>query len=235
MVDDLIDETESAAPRCAACGYLLCGLPENRCPECGLRFIPAARLNALRRAERSNWRPAAQGILIVSSSLLLAMQWRSFDPFDDIFEIFFWPVWGLLLLLWLILFACSENGLARPGPARNGRTWQRLLWLPAPILFAVAVAVTKTQAPFRVQFWMSRAALVRLEASARGSKTASRNGNWQAGSFTIEHVDVDATSAFFQADRHVYFSARTPGKRLRRATSIWAEDGPPGGFRFRDG
>ena len=30
-------------PVCRQCGYLLIGLPEERCPECGTRFDPQAR------------------------------------------------------------------------------------------------------------------------------------------------------------------------------------------------
>jgi rRNA maturation endonuclease Nob1 len=30
-------------PQCDQCGYLLIGLPENRCPECGMPFDPSKK------------------------------------------------------------------------------------------------------------------------------------------------------------------------------------------------
>ena len=37
LKNELDDEPRT---RCAKCGYLLCGLPEPRCPECGTPFEP---------------------------------------------------------------------------------------------------------------------------------------------------------------------------------------------------
>jgi hypothetical protein len=192
-------DAESMSLRCAACGYLLYGLPENRCPECGLAFEPSQRKTTAVELPPLNWRPLAQGILIAASVFVLAFQCLTFDPFDDLLEtFFFWPIWVLLLSSWLFLLSCSEAGLARSGQRRDAKTWRRLLWLPAPVLFVVAVGLVSTQAPFRLQFRMSRSALARLEASVRGSKTSRLTGRWQAGSFTIEDIGIDTTSAYFQ-------------------------------------
>jgi len=47
MADSVVDTRR--APRCPKCGYLLVGLPELRCPECGQRIDPAfLEMGALR-------------------------------------------------------------------------------------------------------------------------------------------------------------------------------------------
>ena len=57
---------------CKKCGYDLQGLPENRCPECGLDFDPAERERILARINKPPPRPKRQWIAAIVLVLLVA-------------------------------------------------------------------------------------------------------------------------------------------------------------------
>ena len=60
--------------RCLNCGYILDGLPESRCPECGCGFDPADPATYL--TKRESGRPflalAFLGVVLMLSALTLA-------------------------------------------------------------------------------------------------------------------------------------------------------------------
>ncbi len=57
------------ARRCLGCGYILDGLPENRCPECGQPFDPADPSSFL--SQRFSGRPYLLGIILCVAGVVL--------------------------------------------------------------------------------------------------------------------------------------------------------------------
>jgi hypothetical protein len=81
-------------PRCAGCGYDLRGLTEDRCPECGLRFVPTARPVAdvpwLHRAAIGNWTAYWRTVWLVAAhpSTLGREVWRDVQVDADQARVF---------------------------------------------------------------------------------------------------------------------------------------------------
>jgi hypothetical protein len=73
-VDD--PSLELPGPYCLGCGYLLVGLPTNRCPECGRVFDPKDPGTFRRGASRLELicsRRFRRGVLIVAGLIVLAI------------------------------------------------------------------------------------------------------------------------------------------------------------------
>lgn len=68
------DVTDPAAssPRCPHCHYVLFGLPENRCPECGQAFDPVQLLRAA-AIRGMSYRRAGLTLLIVPAVVVVAL------------------------------------------------------------------------------------------------------------------------------------------------------------------
>lgn len=65
MIDKRLPSKTNHAPRCPSCDYSLAGLPENRCPECGVRFEPQLVQDATTRIPWERRRSLLQTILVV--------------------------------------------------------------------------------------------------------------------------------------------------------------------------
>jgi ribosomal protein L37E len=86
------DQATPTSMYCRQCGYMLFGLPENRCPECGQAFDPADRRTYLRYPKGwllRRWLRRASytflGLLLIASAIAarvgwLYWQWRSQQP-----------------------------------------------------------------------------------------------------------------------------------------------------------
>src|SRR4029078_9994514 len=110
------------ALHCPSCGYNLTGLPEDRCPECGVEFNPLELREAIsRRANRSAfWTvvlklpflPIAFSVLERSSSHNLILRGVSFE---------FWGEGLFLVVISLNAFwiALKLRRLRHPSPPRK--------------------------------------------------------------------------------------------------------------------
>jgi hypothetical protein len=126
--------------RCLGCGYILDGLPENRCPECGRPFDPNKPTTYVTRIEsgRRYLAFALLGITMMAIATTLAQlaDRGMFRAIDD---------WSAVLALPLLLAgACLEFyvlvvsivALCRPRGTREYPT----CWLAALIISGVIVA-----------------------------------------------------------------------------------------------
>lgn len=108
---------------CPNCGYDLCGLPEDRCPECGQRFdrstLPIVEEGSA-QPERSLWplQAAAIGLAFVHYGL-------GSSAANTVFQLAWLGLMWLLAAAWVIL---RWGELSRPGRAPG------LLWLLIPCM-----------------------------------------------------------------------------------------------------
>jgi hypothetical protein len=65
--------------RCLDCRYILDGLPEARCPECGRAFDPEDPDTYVAPEQRSAWSPIAKLILAVAVVHLLVLSVSTYD------------------------------------------------------------------------------------------------------------------------------------------------------------
>ena len=75
--NDLAMKTEQFTPRCLSCSYDLSGLPDGRCPECGVKFTYVSLMERAigNSADRADLRSAGQGLTaaMLAIAYLLAL------------------------------------------------------------------------------------------------------------------------------------------------------------------
>lgn len=160
-------------PRCLGCDYLLHGLPENRCPECGRPFDPARpETMAVRRplgaVGRAIFRPIPWWLVTIG---LLPAAWLLYRGLHPSFYYMMQPV--LLVLLWLLSLWVMSLRFAMLEAARSYYRNRR----PTPperrrwgVFWGVTILVTLLLAfevPVRVGFLWARPALEQLLAEVQ--------------------------------------------------------------------
>jgi hypothetical protein len=97
MIHDIAypDSDESQQPRCAACGYLLIGLPAKRCPECGRGFDLADRRTFAAGVETTTtaYATLAEALLLSALSACLVL----LGPRDSGSQVYFMPLAAMVL------------------------------------------------------------------------------------------------------------------------------------------
>lgn len=109
--------TPEAAPRCPRCGYLLFGLPELRCPECGLQLdefdlVRARWLADLSRADRravaAEWGATLAGAALLAAGYGATL-WRAlgvqsvFPQYVNFIVLFLWSALTAGTILWRLI------------------------------------------------------------------------------------------------------------------------------------
>lgn len=150
--------------KCRQCGYRLCGLPRNVCPECGLPFDPDKPIT-YHSPSLPNWlrqyghppRKLYTWIFLVYVMVAL-LDFSSPGPSKFIFCIWLPTsvLWALFHTLdWLLRLIARLIALRMPGapPARPVRCW---LW--TPIILAILLSFFFYPWPAYLRFQLSRGA-----------------------------------------------------------------------------
>ncbi|MEW6252996.1 MAG: hypothetical protein AB1716_20350, partial [Planctomycetota bacterium] len=180
---------------CRNCNYLLRGLPEPRCPECGQPFDPRdpATMNLGKRISPRTRRwllPFGRKhvVAVVGAAVLTLI--ACVPPgtyFLLLFPLtFFWVgvvAWWLMRVLAGVIIALHyrQPPLWRYPHARR--------WLVTPLVFATMIALLSFEVPFRVGFWISRPALDRFALSVLDQAAASHPDR-RVGLYRAEDINV---------------------------------------------
>jgi hypothetical protein len=116
---------------CRQCLYPLDGLPENRCPECGLPFSPADPATYLDKPRYpACWQCTCAMLLAVAAWLLgLALFFDSFHNHQAISDYFLFAFWAGSTVL-AVIFAVA--GITRRRTLRKRRGWIALAVVAVP-------------------------------------------------------------------------------------------------------
>jgi hypothetical protein len=116
---------------CRQCNYVLDGLPENRCPECGREFDPAQPATFLPKPELPvPWESNAAVVCVMVSYLVLL-----FGSMDETR-----PETLLRVCLFAFALGFAISGIRRKGPFRKVLGWIALIaTLPWWYIFAMEV------------------------------------------------------------------------------------------------
>jgi len=126
--------------RCLNCGYILDGLPESRCPECGRGFDPGDPATYLTKRESGRPFLALAFLGVVLMLIALTLAWLAdhdmLAPISDWWVVIAWPLLlGGACLQFYVLVA-SVIAMRRPRGAREHPT----CWLAALIISGLIVA-----------------------------------------------------------------------------------------------
>jgi hypothetical protein len=127
--------------RCLGCGYILDGLPENRCPECGRRFHPddPATFLVWRESGRTYLRVAFAGALAMATPTILLR--RLIPPGLNVGSVGLGILWGLGLLAELSVIIAGIIVLTRPRHRSEHRSLIALAVALGSIVIAGCVLV----------------------------------------------------------------------------------------------
>jgi hypothetical protein len=193
--------TTVAAPTmyCLGCGYVLDGLPGNRCPECGREFDPSI-------AKTFGPRPPLHPVKVL---LLKPIGWPTFllaggasvmwlladhpsphrAPWLPL-AILLWFLIGIWcavrLLAILVVWVCNLNRRYRPVK----HVWR---WLVPPALLALSVASDKYDAKFHIWFLLSKPAMERLVQQGAQSPPGTTLPDQTVGLFDANGIYVHAS------------------------------------------
>lgn len=190
MTNARANESLSARdPRCLGCDYVLNGLVENRCPECGRSFNPQDPSTFYAGPTPEKWmrlwseppRKTLNRCACVIAALFLIQGvvpgGLSIVPLLCAFA------GALLILIWLfrmlIRFALRRKyGCAAQSPTR---------WLVIPTAFAAVAVSSAAQFPLRVGFWFSRPSLDALAVEVASSPASSFEPRW-VGIYRVNEI-----------------------------------------------
>lgn len=164
--------------RCLHCNYLLRGLPENKCPECGHPFDPANPATMRFIGLTTFWRqwaaaPSPIEVVLAAGSAIVAIAVaarpsnyffvRGFtpQPLDNLLAFWFTCVGCLLTLLYALRIVASLRWLCVPAEFREppDARRSRRRWVALPLALSVIVSLTLYAWPLAIRFHWSRAAL----------------------------------------------------------------------------
>ncbi len=199
--------------RCYKCNYLLHGLTEPRCPECGLPFDPTDPLTYLDPSTRLEWwerlgqQPAwwhTFAVLALTGSALYS-QSEGTSLFGLPRQLFYVmllaPLIGIgLVVMYLeyLIAAGIRRGIARDkGQKRGGRwSWQ---WLVTPLCAVLLVLGAWTRFPLLARFAASRGAFEAAASDVLAGKAVATPG-W-FGLYHVDRIEIVREHVFFQTGR----------------------------------
>jgi hypothetical protein len=154
---------------CKGCGYVLDGLPENRCPECGREFDPNipgtfSDQPPLHPVKVLLLKPIGWPTFLLAGAA--SVMWLLADspppPGKHPWLLLALAVWFMVSAWWsvrvlaiLVVWVCNLNRRYRPGKY----VWR---WLIPPLLLALSVAGETYDVKFRLWFFLSKPAMERL-------------------------------------------------------------------------
>ncbi len=212
--------------RCLQCDYLLRGLNENKCPECGANFDPANPTTYREPqipAHIYRWvRPASRIVPPIVAVFAVTLQYaaRGSREFDRFLAIALLAI-GLALGLDTLARKHARNEIRRQAPdnTQHQDSWPDDRHRLMPIAWTVIALVLLTSIvginiPLLVAFQFSRPALEREIASIRTRVPYGTPGfvvlNKRVGAFDVSAVRVDPGNNFtFWGDELIY-SESTP-------------------------
>jgi len=219
---------------CLQCGYLLRGLPEMRCPECGRAFdpndpstfgpLPGPRW--LRRWAEPPPRWQAYGIIGITFVLFyyysLPGSLRSYPPFFDV-----------LFLIWFALSAFISIGLDyliravawisylpwRPAPTKppDRVLWR---WMAIPIGLLMIYTAPAYHWPLHVRFCLSQPAFERVAQARLQGQQCDTKPRW-VGLYYVRSIGGCGPGA-------IVFKIETRGKGVESVGFVYDPRKPPG-------
>jgi hypothetical protein len=180
----------NAEARCLGCNYLLRGLPENRCPECGREFDPndprTMNLGSVIGAAARWWlSPPGWPLFAAASAAAIILLYSYHAPGRYFGPWISGSCLELLILLWWGLRLAVGLGIAwyyRQLEFRNLRKWGR--WGVVPIVAVTTVVLLWMQLPLLIAFWISQPDMERLvqqvRRDPRGSPRSAMVGLYEA-------------------------------------------------------
>ena len=195
------------AAKCLDCGYLLRGLQEPRCPECGKPFLPGDP-STYQIEDRSRWRrfyarpPGWLHLTTVCAVALYALSEASAPG-----EMFGFPITAFLLLAaFLTLLLIGQDYIFRmvaqtyrhnPVYKESHHTVQRLRfrWAATPICALLIGSVIFYPWPAWMRFKLSQSA---FEQAVKDYKAGTLPGGAQwLGLYRVERVTQESTGHLF--------------------------------------
>ncbi len=223
--------------RCLHCNYLLKGLPENKCPECGHTFDPANtdsfRIDAKRR--RLVRLALPPGPLHTRLSLIVAflLLFESSDPGGaasiPLLTCALYLLSIALLIAYVVrlaasfCFAITDHG--RAGTIRKARLAHWRWWL-FPVCIAVLASTELTNWPLQIRFKLSHAAFeaeaARYQSSQPSSGVTQSSNSRRIGLYYVDRIIVSdagpgsrtilfVTTSFFRGAWGFARTANGPG------------------------
>ena len=164
--------SQHVEPRCLGCGYLLVGLTNLRCPECGRDFDPSDSRTfdngcPKNKLAISQLRRPGKFMTVVAGIAALLMIFSAASP-GMIFPTlmlgtFAWMVLGgyyiLRLSIWLVLHWYFKRAV-------DDRTGMRNAWIWPPTICATMAILLVLNAPLRIAFLISKPWMSDLAATA---------------------------------------------------------------------
>ena len=116
--------------RCLSCSYLLVGLPENRCPECGRTFDPSDPTTFCWADERRNklWLVFAMYGLALAVDLVLWYCWGEHHGFPWDHRVRTWAISAGGPLIWVALFWNLDWPFIIPSIIAAWGVWAVCIW-----------------------------------------------------------------------------------------------------------
>lgn len=171
---------EEDQPRCRKCGYLLLGLDNGRCPECGRDFDlrDPTTFTCISRSRRAVSRlvapPGRATYSIAFVCLALLLFYQSLPGGRSTFLMLLFPflLLGIAIgLAWFIkLLIAVLLTLIRPTELIRRRDTVR--WLGVPAIVAVAILCTYLKLPLYATFFLSLSDMNRVAQQTAGRATA---------------------------------------------------------------
>jgi hypothetical protein len=181
--------------RCLSCGYLLRGLTENRCPECGRPFDPndPRTVNLGRQVgpvARLWLRPPGWPLNVMCAFWMCVVLWGNTSPGGYFGLQLFGISFGLLVGgVWLLRFVVAWI-LAAKHHQPTFRPWRASLrWAVMPLLIAIVASSVWTHTPARLCFWISRPCMDRLARQVMSAPATAPRPAW-VGLYPIQDARV---------------------------------------------
>lgn len=221
-----VEVTDSDRMLCRQCGYVLNGLPEPRCPECGAKFDPADAKTFYQRRlpnriERFLLSPPGwpiNGAAWVAGVGMLAAHAYPGAIFLLVLGSFL--IWVIIAAFWCVRVAGFLVVSWMRRHARSELLSRR--WLASPCIALAVIGMIVVRVPQRIALRISEPWLMDVvrEFREKGIGSASMEDRW-AGVYRIEFVEYTErgvemrlawTGFLFDEDRLVY--SENPSKIL---------------------
>ncbi len=190
MTDARTGEAMSARdPRCLGCDYVLDGLVESRCPECGRSFDPQDPCTFYTGSRLEKWvrrwsEPPRKTLNRCACAVAALYLIQSALPGGlSVVPLLCISVGALLICIWLFRFLMRfvlrrKHGCALQSPKR---------WLVIPTACAVIALSSAVQFPLRVGFWLSRPSMDALASEVASSPASSFEPRW-VGIYRVQQI-----------------------------------------------